>query len=100
MPVIRKVVHMARITKEGLEVCMAFGMASMAVAEVGVSVTGQASVGRAHELLVELEAAHQRLRDHFDRGEDAAVHALALSIVVLADRTDEAIEEERRRPGR
>jgi len=91
---------MARITKEGLEVCMAFGTASMAVAEIRPSAIGQTSDSRAHELLAELEAAHQRLCDHFDRGEDAAVHALALSILVLAGRTGEAIEEERRRPGR
>ena len=41
MPAIRKVLHMARITKEGLEACMAFGMASLAVAEIGESVAGQ-----------------------------------------------------------
>ena len=70
------------------------------MAEVGESVAGQDPDGRASELLAELEAAHHRLRDLFDLGEDAAVHALALSVLVLADRTDEAIREERRRPGR
>ena len=91
---------MAHITKEGLEVCMAFGMASLAVAEIGESVAGLLPDGLARELLAELEAAHHRLRDHFDHGEDAAVHALALSVLVLADQTGEAIREERDRPGR
>ena len=44
MPAIRKVLHMARITKEGLEACMAFGTASLAVAEIGESVAEQRSV--------------------------------------------------------
>ena len=56
--------------------------------------------GLAKELLGELEATHHRLRDHFDRGEDAAVHALALSVLVLADETGGAIRQEWGRPGR
>jgi len=96
----RKVLHMARITKEGLEACMAFGMASLAVAEIGESVARQLPDGPARELLAELEAAHLRLRDHFDNGEDATVHALALSVLVIAEQTGEAIREERDRPGR
>ena len=79
---------------------MAFGMASLAVAEIGESVAGQLPDGLARELLAELEAAHHRLRDRFDHGEDAAVHALALRVLVLADQTGEAIREERDRPGR
>ena len=89
---------MARITKEGLEACMAFGMASLAVAEIGESVDGLRPDGRARELLAELEAAHIRLQDLFDLGEDAAVHALALSVLVLVDRTTDAIREDRNRP--
>lgn len=91
---------MARITREGLEACMGFGMASLAVAEIGESVAGLLPDDLARELVVELEAAHHRLRDHFDHGENAAVHALALSVLVLADQTGEAIREERDRPGR
>ena len=100
VPAIRKVFRMARITKEGLEACMAFGMASLAVAEIGESVAGLLPDGLARELLAELEAAHHRLRDHFERSEDATVHTLAVSVLVLADKTGEAIREERDRPGR
>ena len=91
---------MARITREGLETCMAFGMASLAVAEVGESVAGLLPDGIARELLAELEASHHRLREHFDNGEDATVHALALSVLVIAEQTGEAIRVERYRPGR
>ena len=79
---------------------MAFGTASLAVAEIGESVARQLPDGPARELLAELEAAHHRLRDHFEHCEDVAVHTLALSVLVLADRTGEAIREERGRPGR
>ena len=89
---------MARITKEGLEACMAFGMASLAVAEIGESVAGLLPDGIARELLAELEAAHRRLGDLFDLGVDAALHALALSVLVLVDRTTDAIREVRNRP--
>ncbi len=56
---------------------MAFGMASLAVAEVGESVAGLLPDGLARELLAEFEAAHHRLRDHFEYCDDTAVHALA-----------------------
>jgi hypothetical protein len=90
---------MARITREGFETCMAFGMASLAVAEVADLVTDQLPDGPIRDLFVELEAAHHQLRDLFDDGDDAAVHALALSVLVLADRTTDAIREEWHRPG-
>ena len=96
----RNVLHMARITKEGLEACIAFATASLAVADIGESVAGLLPDGLARELLAELEAAHHRLRDHFDQGEDVTLHALALSVLVLADQTGEAIRMERDRPGR
>ena len=98
MPPIRKVLHMARITKEGLEACMAFGMASLAVADAVELVRDQLLDGPTGDLFAELEVAHHRLRDLFDLGEDTAVHALALSVLVLVDRTTDAIREDRNRP--
>ena len=89
---------MANITSEGFETCMAFRKASLAVADVAEMLRGQNSDGPPGELLGELEAAHQRLRDQFDHEEDVAVHALALSVLVLAARTTEAIREDRSRP--
>ena len=89
---------MANITREGFETCMAFGMASLAVAEVADLLRLQVPDGPAGDLLAELEAAHHRLRDLFDLGEDAAVHTLALSVLVLAARATEAIREDRNLP--
>ena len=89
---------MANITREGLDACMAFGMASLAIAEVAQLVRGQLHDDSTSDLLVELEAAHRRLCDLFDQGEDSAVHALALSVLVLADRTTATIREDRYEP--
>lgn len=89
---------MANITKEGLETCMAFGMASLAIAEVAELVRDQLHVDSTRDRLEELEAAHRRLCDLFDLGEDTAVHALALGVLVLADRTTATIREDRNRP--
>jgi hypothetical protein len=90
---------MARITREGFETCMALGMASLAVAEVAGLVTDQLPDGPTKDLFVELEDARHQLCDLFDDGDDAAVYALALSVLVLADRTTVAIREEWHRPG-
>ena len=89
---------MANITKERLETCLAFGVASIAVAEVAELIGDQLPDASTSDLLVELEAAHRRLCDLFDQGEDTAVHALALSVLVLADRTTTTIREDRFRP--
>ena len=89
---------MTNITKEGLETCLAFGVASIAVAEVAELIGDQLPDASTSDLLVELEAAHRRLCDLFDQGEDSAVHALALSVLVLADRTTATIREDRYRP--
>ena len=89
---------MANITKEGLETCMAFGVASIAVAEVAEVVHNQLPDASTRDLLVELEAAHRRPCGLFDQGEDSAVHALALSVLVLADRTMATIREDSYRP--
>ena len=89
---------MSIITKEGLNACMAFGVASLAVAEVAELVRHQLPDDSTRDQLVELEAAHRRLCDLFDQGEDAAVHALALSVLVLAGRTTATIREDSYRP--
>lgn len=47
VPATRKVHYMAHITKTGFEACMAFGMASLAVAEIGQSVVGMLPDGPA-----------------------------------------------------
>jgi hypothetical protein len=91
---------MTRITQEGLEACMAFGMASLAVADVVELIADQLSDGPVLELLAELESAHQLLRDLFDDGDDAGVHTVALTILVLADRTTDAVQKNWNRSGR
>ena len=89
---------MAHITRQGFEACMAFGEASLAVAHVAELLRLQVPDGPTGDLLAELEAAHHRLRDLFDLGEDPAVHTVALSVLVLAARTTEAMREDRNRP--
>jgi hypothetical protein len=76
---------MARITREGFETCMAFGTASLAVAEVAEFVSWQLPDGPARALFAE--------------DEDAGGHAVALSILVLADRMDGELRQGRQRPG-
>jgi hypothetical protein len=83
---------MALITRKGLEACLAFGTAALAIAEVAELVGDRASEST-RELLVELEAAHDRLRAAFDLGRDDIVHTLGLSVLVLAERTKRAIQE-------
>jgi len=90
---------MARITRDDFEACMAFGTASLAVADVARLIVDGLPDDRTRELFAELEAAHDRLRDLFALEEDAAVHALALSILVLADRTGEQLRSGRHLPG-
>jgi hypothetical protein len=90
---------MANITKDGLSACLDFGMASLAVANVAELVGDQLPDGEARELLGELEAAHRRLCDLFDDGQIEPVHTLALSILLLADLTTDAVREGRDRPG-
>jgi hypothetical protein len=51
---------MAHITREGLETCMAFGEASLAVADVVELLRLQVPDGPSGDLLAELEAAHHR----------------------------------------
>lgn len=83
---------MARITRSTLEACLDFGAAALAVAEtVHLAADGQNSP--AAHLLVELVAAHDKLRSAFDLERDDLVHALGLSVLVLADRTRRAIRE-------
>jgi len=67
----------------------------LAVAEVTQLVGHQLPDGTTRDLLVELKAAHDRLRVLFDLGQDTTVHALGLSVLVLADRTACAIREDR-----
>jgi len=60
--------------------------ASLAVAEATGLVATACPTESALELLAELGAAHDRLRDLFAEGSDEAVCCHALSVMVLADR--------------
>lgn len=83
---------MARITKEGLEACLAFGAAALAFAEVAELVAGCQPDQHAGHLLLELECAHRHLRHHFADGRDDVVPVLAVTVMVLADRTTNALD--------
>jgi hypothetical protein len=82
-----------RITPEGLEACIAFGAAAIAVMEARKSVELAGIVnGPAYAACDELTAAHEDLRRLFVGGDSAIVPGLALSVLVLAERVAILIE--------
>ena len=82
---------MARMTAETLEVCVAFGTASVAVAEVA-ELMARGHAGRpATDLFAKLRAAHSLLRVLFAHGRDDDVLVLVPTVVELAERTACAI---------
>ncbi len=90
---------MGRIGSQALEAFIAFGTASVAVMEVA-ELGARVSPGRqALELFAEIEVSHTALRALFAEGHDGAVCALALSILVLAERTEDALVQDMDLPG-
>lgn len=85
---------MAESRHEGIEACVAFASASISVLElVRLGEARQDFLpDDALELLVELVAAHDRLREIFATGADSDVCGMALSVLVLAERTSLALE--------
>ena len=82
------------ISGKGLEACLVFGEASVAVlrltedlARAGIT-SGPVAVS--HE---ELLAAHDELRDLFGSGMTEGVAELALTVLVLAERTALLLED-------
>jgi len=90
---------MAQMRIEAVQVMLAFGTASVAVADVAERMARGHRNGPALDLFVELEAAHARLRILFDHGVDDDVLVLVPQVVELAERTGDAIEEEDLRTG-
>lgn len=78
---------------------MAFGAASLAIAEVAELITEHLPAQTTADLFFELQTAHRRLRALFADGQDAAVHSMALSVLVLAERTTGALGQGERHPG-
>jgi hypothetical protein len=83
---------MARVTTEQLEACRVFAAASVAVADVVTEVVHELPDDATRRLLAELEASRHRLRALFTDGHDGEVSCLALSTLVLSDRTVRAPE--------
>lgn len=85
---------MGELTSDGIEACIAFASASIVVLELlGLGAARQDRLSdAAADLFVDLAAAHSRLRELFVTGSDAEVCGLALSVLVLADRTASALE--------
>ena len=83
----------ARITAEGVEACVAYGTAAIAVMETRELLV-QAGVidGPAFATFEELVRAHDDLRRLFDEGDCSAVPGLALSVIVLAERVAMLLE--------
>ena len=83
----------ARITAVGLEACVAYGTAAVAVMGVKESLA-QAGIldGPACAAGEELIRAHDDLRRLFNDGDASAVPGLALSVIVLAERVAMLLE--------
>jgi len=75
-----------RMTAAGLEACVAYGAAALAVLEakdVALHVVGEGSAAAALE---ELVRAHDELAQLFAGGASRSVPEMALSVIVLAAR--------------
>ena len=82
---------MARMTAKAVEVCLAFGTASIAVAEVAELMARGRMDRSAIDLFAKLGAAHSLLRVLFAHGRDEDVLMLVPTVVELAQRTACAI---------
>jgi hypothetical protein len=87
------------MTVETVEVCVAFGTASLAVAEVTELMARGHLDFAAVDLFAKVRAAHSLLRVLFAHGRDEDVLMLVPTVVELAVRTACAIEKEESRPG-
>jgi hypothetical protein len=82
-----------RITAEGVEACVAYGAAAIAVIEVKESLELAGVIdGSALAACDELVRAHDDLRRLFDEGDCRSVPGLALSVLVLAERVAMLLE--------
>ena len=76
------------LTPQGLESCLAFGAASLAVMEAAEELErAGAHEGPAAASYRELATSHDRLRRLFADGATDGLPELALSVMVLAERT-------------
>ena len=77
----------ARMTPAGLEACVAYGAAALAVMEAKrAAATADVSQGAAAGAFEDLVRAHDELAQLFASGEARSVPVLALSVIVLAER--------------
>jgi len=85
---------MNRISNPQLQAFLAFGNASIAVCEVKELARRAPSDARADDLLVEIRAAHVRLRALFAGGLDDAVLVLSRDVMELASRLAEVLNQD------
>jgi len=77
-----------RLTVEGVDACLAYGEAALAVMGVQEAVVRSgATAGPVVAAFDQLRLAHGQLRELFAGGATRAVGELALSVLVLAERT-------------
>ncbi len=88
---------MGRMASEQLETFLGFGAASIAVTELAARV--QPTDRTILDLLVELELLDTRLRALFAEGHDDAVCTVAEYLVVLGNRTTDALVQDTNRSG-
>jgi hypothetical protein len=85
---------MARIGKASLRAFLAFGNASIAISEVRELARRRQGDASVDDLLVELRAAHVRLRALFADGLDDAVCALSLDVMELASALTDVLNKD------
>ena len=90
---------MPDLTVETLEVHLAFGTASLAVSRVSELMARGHEDRAALDLFAKLGVIHSLLRVLFAHGRDEDVLMLVPTVVELAERTADAIEQEGSRPG-
>ena len=85
---------MTRISNPQLQAFLAFGNASIAVCQVKELARRAPSDPRADDLLVEIRAAHQQLRELFAGGLDDAASVQARDVMELASRLAEVLNQD------
>lgn len=84
---------MSNLTNSSVTAFLAFGSASTAVAEAKELAHEMAISADARDLLVELEIAHNHLRELFAEGHDEAVYSQAAVVMQLASRASAALTQ-------
>ena len=84
---------MSNLTNSSVTAFLAFGSASIAVAEVKELALDGAISADARNLLVELEVVHNYLRELFAQGHNEAIYSQAAVVMGVASRASAALTQ-------